>query len=229
MRADRYRKAGLSELQRDYHIARKRMVDEQLRNRGIRDARVLAAMAKVPRHMFVDEGLWGQAYGDYPLSIGEGQTISQPLMVALMTETLALQGAEKVLEIGTGSGYQTAILCEVAREVYSIERIAHLSHRARRTLYGLGYMGFHLQIGDGSRGWVDAAPFDSIIVTAGTPRVPSVFLSQLGEGGRLVIPVGGEESQTLKLYQRRQGKITETDLSACRFVRLIGEYGWKVE
>lgn len=223
----RYTKSGLSERQQEYHIARKRMVEEQLRRGGIRDERVLEAMARVPRHLFVDEALWGRAYGDYPLNIGENQTISQPLMVALMTEVLGLQGREKVLEIGTGCGYQTAILCELAGETYSIERIARLSHRARRVLYGLGHLRFHLRIGDGSKGWPEAAPFDAIIVTAAGPSVPPVLLAQLAEGGRMVIPVGTEESQTLKLYRRVAGTVTEHVLGGCRFVKLIGEYGWK--
>lgn len=226
-RDDRYKKQGLSERQQDYHIARKRMVEEQLRRGGIRDERVLGAMAKVPRHLFVDEALWSQAYGDYPLNIGENQTISQPLMVGLMTEVLGLQGREKVLEIGTGCGYQTAILCELAGETHSIERIARLSHRARRILYSLGYLRFQLRIGDGSKGWPEEAPFDAIIVTAAGPSVPPVLLSQLADGGRMVIPVGTEENQTLKLYRRVAGKVTEQVLGGCRFVRLIGEFGWK--
>ncbi|MBI4365634.1 MAG: protein-L-isoaspartate(D-aspartate) O-methyltransferase [Deltaproteobacteria bacterium] len=205
------------------------MVEEQLRAGGIRDERVLAAMGKVPRHAFVEEALRGRAYGDYPLSIGEGQTISQPLMVALMTEVLRLHGTEKVLEIGTGCGYQTAILCELAREVYSVERIARLSHRARRVLYDLGYLRFRLRIGDGSTGWPEAAPFDRIIVTAAGPSVPPAYLEQLTPEGRLVIPVGGGDQQILKLVYRTGDRTVEEALGACRFVRLIGEYGWKME
>lgn len=224
MKNERYKKAGLSGQQQEYHIARKRMVEEQLRE--IRDGRVLSAMAAVPRHMFVEEALWGRAYGDYPLSIGEGQTISQPLMVALMTELLLLKGPEKVLEIGTGCGYQTAILCELAADVYSIERILRLSNQARRTLYGLGYLRFHLRIGDGSRGWPEAAPFDAIIVTAGAPEMPRPLLDQLKDGGRLVVPVGPEENQDLKRVRRIGSEFKEENLGACRFVKLIGEFGW---
>ncbi|MBI2346610.1 MAG: protein-L-isoaspartate(D-aspartate) O-methyltransferase [Deltaproteobacteria bacterium] len=205
------------------------MVEVHLRGGGVRDERVLAAMGKVPRHLFVEEALREQAYGDYPLNIGEGQTISQPLMVAIMTEALQLAAGEKVLEVGTGSGYQTAILCELASEVYSIERIATLSHRARRILYDCGYIRFQLRIGDGSRGWPEAAPFDAIIVTAAGPALPPVLLKQLAEGGRLVMPIGTEDAQELRRVRRQQGKFPEETLGACRFVKLIGEYGWKGE
>ncbi|MBI2343300.1 MAG: protein-L-isoaspartate(D-aspartate) O-methyltransferase [Deltaproteobacteria bacterium] len=224
-RNQRYQKTGLSETQQDYHIARRRMVQEQLRAETT-DRRVLDAMAKIPRHLFVEEGLWGQAYSDRPLSIGEGQTISQPRIVAMMTAALQLMGDEKVLEIGTGCGYQTAVLCECAREVYSIERIGSLSHRARRRLYEIGDVRFHLRIGDGTVGWPEHAPFDAIIVTAGAPAVPDALVQQLADGGRLVIPVGGEcQQQLLRMTRRGRDVVTER-LTACRFVKLIGEAGW---
>lgn len=222
----RYQKAGLSQQQQAYHVARRRMVERQLV--GIRDKRVLDAMAKIPRHLFVEEGLWDQAYGDCPLPIGEGQTISQPRMVALMTAALALRGQERVLEIGTGCGYQTAIVCELAREVYSIERLAGLSHRARRHLYDLGCMNFQLRIGDGTLGWPEAAPFDVMLVTAGGPRVPEPLLAQLSpDGGRLVIPIGSETAQDLVRIVRRGDQYTQEHLTGCRFVKLIGAAGWE--
>ena len=193
----------------------------------IKDGRVLAAMSKVPRERFVPEGLVAQAYSDRPLNIGEGQTISQPLIVAMMSALLHLKGTEKILEIGTGSGYQAAILCELAKKVYSIERISSLSNRARRILYEIGYVNFTLRIGDGTLGWPENAPFDGIIVTAGAPVIPEALVEQLADGGRLVIPVGGEEVQTLKIITRIGSSFKEESVSGCRFVKLIGEYGWK--
>ncbi len=217
---------GLSAAQQAYHPARRRMVEEQLRPE-ITDERVLAAMAKIPRHQFVEEGLWNQAYSDRPLSIGDGQTISQPRIVAAMTQALRLTGTEKVLEIGTGCGYQTAVLCELAAHVHSIERITRLSNRARRNLYELGYMKFSLRIGDGTIGWPEAAPFDAIIVTAGGPTVPPSLREQLAVGGRLLIPVGDEDTQSLLQITRRDATTyDETRLAGCRFVKLIGEQGW---
>lgn len=224
-RNNRYKKPGLSEEQQAFHLARRRMVEEQL-TPDIRDPRVLAAMAKIPRHLFVEEGLWNQAYSDRPLPIGEGQTISQPKIVALMTEALQLTGTETVLEIGTGCGYQTAILCELAAKVFSIERIASLSHKARRRLYELGRVNFQLRVGDGSRGWPEGAPFAAIIVTAGSPSVPQSLLQQLVDGGRLVIPVGTEEDQVLCRVTRHGDRCTEERLTACRFVKLLGAEGW---
>ena len=171
----------------EYATARNRMVESQLINRGIKDTRVLDAMRKVPRHRFVEEALFSQAYNDHPLPIGEKQTISQPYMVALMTEALELQGPERVLEIGTGSGYQTAILAELAEKIYSIERIRTLSTRAQRILDDLGYFNVVLKVGDGSLGLKEEAPFDAIIVTAGSPDIPQPLVDQLAMGGRLLI------------------------------------------
>lgn len=209
-----------------YAIARKRMIEEQIAPK-IRDRRVVDAMLKIPRDRFVPEALVDQAYSDHPLNIGEGQTISQPLIVAMMTELLGLTGKEKILEIGTGSGYQLAVLCELAGKVYSIERIAGLSNRARRILYDLSYVNFTLRVGDGTVGWPENAPFDGIIVTAGAPVLPQALREQLADGGRLVIPVGGEESQILKVIVRKGSGFEERSVSGCRFVKLIGEHGWK--
>lgn len=223
-----FKKHNLTDAQNSYYIARKRMVEEQIILK-VKDPRVISAVSKVPRHKFVfEEALISQAYNDHPLNIGEGQTISQPLMVAIMTESLRLKGQEKILEIGTGSGYQTAILCELSKHVYSIERISKLSNRARRVLYDLGYTNFSLRIGDGTLGWKEASPFNGIIVTAGSPSVPQPFLDQLADGGRLVIPVGDETSQVLKIFTKNGDKISETTVSDCRFVKLIGEHGWKI-
>jgi protein-L-isoaspartate(D-aspartate) O-methyltransferase len=212
-----------------YKIARQVMVETQLIPRGIRDKRVLDAMRKVPRHLFVDEAFYAQAYGDFPLPIGEEQTISQPFMVAYMTEALELKGSEKVLELGTGSGYQTAILAEICYKVYSIERISSLASRARKVLDRLGYGNVMVKIGDGTLGWKDEAPFDAMIVTAGAPEVPQPLLDQLSTGGRLVIPVGSEFIQSLIRVRKTERGIEREDLGGCRFVKLIGEYGWKVE
>ena len=203
------------------------MVAQQLVERGIRDARVVEAMGRVPRHEFVDPGMAAQAYLDHPLNIGCKQTISQPYIVALMTQALELKGGEKVLEIGTGSGYQTAILAELARQVFSIERVTTLSNRARMVLYRLGYSNVTLRIGDGTLGWPEEAPFDAVLVTAGSPSVPEVYLEQLAEDGRLVIPRGDEESQELVRVRKRQGRFVEENLGACRFVKLYGQYGWQ--
>lgn len=224
---DRFHAAGLSTRQQGLHLARRRMVREQLERRGVRDARVLAVMGKIPRHVFVEEGLWDQAYSDRPLTIGEGQTISQPFIVGYMTEQLCLTGSDRVLEIGTGCGYQTAVLCSLAREVYSIERLATLSHRARRVLYDLSLVHFTLRIGDGTLGWPEAAPFDAIIVTAGGPEIPPAYLDQLADGGRLVIPVGGTESQSLVRVTRSGTRYVREPLTDCRFVKLVGAYGWR--
>lgn len=212
-----------------YKIARQRMVDEQLVPRGIRDKRVLDTMRKVPRHLFVDEALYAQAYSDFPLPIGEEQTISQPFMVAVMTEALELKGDERVLELGTGSGYQTAILAELCHRIYSIERISSLAGRARKVLDKLGYGNAVVKIGDGTLGWKDEAPFGAIIVTAGAPDIPLPLIDQLNTGGRLVIPVGGEFMQSLIRVRKTETGTEKEDLGGCRFVKLIGEHGWKVE
>ena len=212
-----------------YKIARQRMVETQLIPRGIKDKRVLDAVKKVPRHLFVDEAFYGQAYGDFPLPIGEEQTISQPFMVAVMTEALELKGDERVLELGTGSGYQTAILAELCHKVFSIERISPLAGRARKVLDKLGYGNVVVKIGDGTLGWKEEATFDAIIVTAGAPEIPQPLTEQLKIGGRLVIPVGGEFMQSLIRIRKTEKVIEKEDLGGCRFVKLIGEHGWKVE
>lgn len=211
----------------DYRLARERMVKTQLIPRGIRDQRVLDAMMKVPRHLFVEEALRGEAYNDHPLPIGHKQTISQPYIVALMTQALELKGNEHTLEIGTGSGYQTAILAELCEKVYTIERIRPLLEKARKRLWDLGYTNILFKAFDGTLGWEEYAPFDAIIVTAGAPRVPQPLLDQLAEGGRLVIPVGGKFSQDLIKITKKNGNIIQKDLGGCRFVDLIGIYGWK--
>ena len=213
-----------------YRSRRQKMVDSQLRSRGIRNVEVLRAMEKIPRHLFIDEGLLDRSYSDGPLPIGERQTISQPYMVALMTEALSLQGGEKVLEIGTGSGYQTAILAELADRVLSIERFASLATKARKALESLNYYNVLIRVGDGTYGWIEEAPFDAIIVTAGAPDIPEPLKKQLAPKGRLVIPVGDRHVQTLLRFTRLSedpGDIRTEDLGGCRFVDLIGEYGWK--
>jgi len=213
-----------------YEKMRKKMVDSQLRSRGVRDERVLRAMEKIPRHLFVEEGLRDQAYSDHPLPIGERQTISQPYIVALMTEALSLEGTEKILEVGTGSGYQAAVLAELADRVFSIERIAKMADRARRILGALRYSNVLIKVGDGTYGWKDEAPFDGIIVTAGAPKVPETLVAQLAVGGRLVIPVGDRFTQTLfrvVRWSEDPGDVEKEDLGGCRFVDLIGDHGWK--
>jgi protein-L-isoaspartate(D-aspartate) O-methyltransferase len=211
----------------EFATARNRMVESQIVSRGIKDPRVLQAMRKVPRHLFVEEALVNQAYSDHPLPIGEKQTISQPYMVALMTEALELKSNERVLEIGTGSGYQSAILAELAEKIYSIERIRSLYIKARRILDRLGYLNVVLKVGDGTLGWKEEAPFDGIIVTAGSPEVPQPLVDQLAVGGRLVIPVGDRYTQSLIKVNRVKEGITKTDLGGCRFVNLMGQHGWQ--
>lgn len=213
----------------DFPKARLKMVEEQIISRGIQDPRVIAAMKKVPRHLFVEEALQGQAYSDHPLPIGEKQTISQPYMVALMTEALQLTGKEKVLEIGAGSGYQTAILAELAGKVYSIERIRSLAIKARQLLYELGYYNVEIKIFDGTYGWLEESPFEAIMVTAGAPDVPKPLLDQLTMGGRLVIPVGDAFVQDLIRITKTEEGIKKEDLGGCRFVKLVGKYGWNGE
>jgi len=214
-----------------YRKQRMRMVDTQIRSRGIRDVRVLRAMEETPRHLFVEEALRDQAYNDNPLPNGERQTISQPYIVALMTEALALQEMDKVLEIGTGSGYQTAVLAQLADRVCSIERIASLAGAARRMLDYLNAYNVAIRVGDGTFGWKEESPFDAILVTAGAPKIPSLLIEQLKAGGRLVIPVGDRYTQTLIRATRLSEKtldIKKEDLGGCRFVDLIGEHGWGV-
>lgn len=211
----------------NFKKARDRMVETKLISRGIRNPRVLEAMRKVPRHLFVDEALRDQAYSDYPLPIGDKQTISQPYIVALMTETLDLQGHEKVLEIGTGSGYQAAILAELADRVFTIERYPNLAYRANQVLQKLGYKNIVTRVADGTLGWPDEAPFDGILVTAGAPRIPQPLVDQLAPEGRLVIPLGDRLSQELALVERTEKGIHQTYLGGVRFVDLVGKWGWE--
>ena len=206
------------------------MVETQIIPRGIKDKRVIEAMLTIPRHLFVpEEALWSQAYSDYPLPIGERQTISQPYIVAFMTEALELKGTEKVLEIGTGSGYQTAILSMLAEKIYSIERISSLAARARKVLDSLGCSNVVINIGDGTLGWSEEAPFDAILTTAAAPDIPKCYVEQLNIGGKLVIPVGDEYSQTLVKIMKTKEGIIKQELGGCRFVKLVGRYGWKAE
>ena len=215
---------------RDFTIARKRMVDEQIIGRGIKDIRVIDAMLKVPRHKFVEEALEGKAYQDAPLPIGEKQTISQPYMVAFMSEALALNGSEKVLEIGTGSGYQAAVLALLADRVFSLERIPSLARRARKILDGSGFSKVNIRVADGTLGWQDMSPFDAIVVTAGAPEVPPDYLNQLVIGGRLIIPVGDRDSQVLmRITRTGEQEYQEEQMLGCRFVPLIGNRGWNNE
>lgn len=213
----------------NFDAARNRMVDDQLIPRGISEPRVLSAMRKVPRHLFVEEALQDRAYGDYALPIGEKQTISQPFMVALMTEALELSGSEIVLEIGTGSGYQAAILAELSRQVYSIERIPSLALRAKKVIEDLGYKNVDIKIYDGTLGWEEKAPFDCMIVTASAPDIPKSLTDQLKLGGRLVIPVGTRHFQTLIKVVKKKDGLVKMPLTECVFVPLIGTYGWVEE
>ena len=214
----------------NFDIARKRMVETQIVSRGIKDRSVIEAMLKVPRHIFVDEAMSAQSYSDTSLPIGEKQTISQPYMVALMTELLQLKGTEKVLEIGTGSGYQAAILATIADRVYTVERIRPLALRARKALDSLRLLNVNIRIGDGTDGWEAEAPFDVILVTAGAPEVPESLVTQLKTGGRLVIPVGSRTEQTLVRVTRQEdgSGLRETSIP-CRFVKLVGRHGWMLE
>ncbi len=211
-----------------YQSKRQFMVETQIVARGVTDRRVINAMLKVPRHLFVDEALWPEAYEDHPLPIGEKQTISQPYIVALMTELLRLTGKEKVLEVGTGSGYQCAVLAEVADMVYTIERIPAIAKRARKIFDQLRYSNVIIHIGDGTLGWKEHSPYDGIIVTAAAPQAPVALLEQLAMGGRLVIPIGNEFSQDLIIFTREaENNYTEENYGGCRFVKLIGEQGWR--
>ena len=206
---------------------RNEMVTKQIIARGINDPRVVAAMRAVPRHLFVSEAMMDQAYGDFPLPIGEQQTISQPYIVAEMTQALQLTPDDRVLEIGTGSGYQAAVLAQIAFRVYTIERIYSLYTRTRKLFDRLRYHNIVTRYSDGTTGWRDEGPFDAIIVTAGAPEVPAVLLSQLAMDGRMVIPVGDRHSQDLIRLHRDEQGIHQTNLGGCRFVKLIGEHGWK--
>ncbi len=211
----------------DYRHARERMIKNQLIPKGITDNRVLQAIAKVHRHVFIEEAIAGEAYSDHPLPIGHKQTISQPYIVALMTQILKLKGTEKVLEIGTGSGYQTAILAELAEKVYTIERIRPLMEKARYLLNSLDYTNILFKYYDGTLGWQQYAPFDAIIVTAGAPQIPEHLVEQLAEGGRMVVPVGGKTSQELIEIVKVKNSYRAVKHGGCRFVDLIGAHGWK--
>jgi len=208
-----------------WEAARHRLVEE-LRTLGIRDERVLEVLHEIPRHEFVPEAYREHAYENRPLPIDEGQTISQPYIVALMTEALRLRPQDRVLEIGTGSGYQTAILASLAAEVYTIERFPTLLEKARARLEALGFKNVRYKCGDGTVGWPQFAPYDGIIATGSVPRVPPSLKEQLADGGRLVIPVGGRHYQTLQLVERRDNAYVERDLCECSFLPLIGEEGW---
>ncbi len=211
----------------DFACARERMVKNQLSARGIRDERVLHAMGKIPRHLFIEESLADEAYDDHPVPIGEQQTISQPYIVALMTEALELKGTENTLEIGTGSGYQTAILAELSNRVYTIERIESLLINAKKILAQLGYDNIVYKLFDGTMGWEEYAPFDAIMVTAGAPSLPEPLLDQLADNGRMVIPIGDRYSQELIKVVRRAKGLEQQGLGGCRFVSLIGVHGWQ--
>lgn len=210
-----------------YSRKREAMVEKQLIGRGIKDERVITTMRKVKRHLFVDEVFRDKAYNDSPLPIGEKQTISQPYMVAFMSEILGLNGNEKVLEIGTGSGYQTAVLSQLARQVYSVERIPSLLIKTRKLLESLEYHNIALKIADGTLGWKDGAPYNAIMVTAGGPEMPRGMVDQLAVGGRLIIPIGNEEKQTLRKLVKTRSGVRETVHLNCTFVKLVGIYGWR--
>lgn len=212
----------------DFAIARKRMVEREVQGRGVTDVLVLEAMKKVPRHLFVAEALRDQAYSDFPLPIGEKQTISQPFIVGVMTAALALRGGEKVLEIGTGSGYQAAVLAQIAGQVFSVERHPSLARQARRCLDACGCRGVITKVSDGTAGWPEEAPFDAIIVTAGAPTIPDEYVCQLKVGGRLVIPVGDRSNQVLvRAIRQSNGRLLQEELVDCRFVPLVGKRGWE--
>ncbi len=205
---------------------RARMVEEQLKARGLTDERLLAAFRNVPRHLFVEAEYREEAYADHPLPIGRGQTISQPYMVGLMTSRLRLQGHERVLEIGAGSGYQTAILAELALDVFAVERLPELMQAAKARVAELGYLNVHVTTGNGTLGWPAHAPYDAILVSAAAPDVPRPLLAQLADGGRLVLPVGSHEAQTLVEVERRRDEIIRKSVAGCVFVPLLGRYGW---
>lgn len=210
----------------DWARLRAEMIETQLRARGIKDERVLAAMGRVPREQFVPPTVQSQAYEDGPLPIGEGQTISQPWMVARMLELAQLQGSEKVLEVGAGSGYQAALLCELAREVFAVERLASLAEKARTRVAVCGHHNFEIGVFDGTGGWPEHAPFDAILVAAGAPSLPPLLIDQLSEGGRLIIPIGPRRGQKLAVVTRKGEETEVTWDTSCTFVDLVGRYGW---
>lgn len=210
----------------DFDQLRRGMVERQIRGRGVSDPRVLEAMLEVPRHLFIPLGSRAAAYADEPVAIGEGQTISQPYIVAAMTEALELTGTERVLEIGAGSGYQAAVLSRLASEVIAVESKPLLAKTARDRLAQLGYERVRVVVGDGTLGWPESAPYDAILVAAAAPLVPPSLIEQLSEGGRLVIPIGSPEHQDLRRYRKKNGQIVLQSLFACRFVPLVGRYAW---
>lgn len=210
----------------DYTRVREKMVQEQIIDRGIKDSRVIDAMRKIPRHLFVPDALLGRAYGDTALPIGDGQTITQPYMVAYLSEALGLRGNERVLEVGTGSGYQAAVLACLAERVYSVERIRSLLERARKTLDRIHCQNVVTKLSDGSYGWEEEAPFDAILITAGAPSLPQPLVDQLKIGGTMVIPVGERNNQRLIRVRKNSRAWSEEDLMKCNFVALVGEYGW---
>ena len=209
-----------------FEAQRRRMVEEQLRARGIHDERLLSAFRRVPRHHFLPAEAQGQAYEDHPVVIGGGQTISQPYIVALMTHALHLQGHERVLDVGAGSGYHTAILAELALEVFAVERLPELLASANQRLLELGYTNVHLTPGNGSLGWPEHAPYDAIAVSAAAPQVPHPLLEQLAEQGRMVLPIGPADGQMLTCLEKRRGRLVQKELGGCMFVPLLGRHGW---
>lgn len=210
-----------------YGTAREKMVREQLLSRDIYDERTIAAMSEVPRHCFVDDAMGARSYGDHPLPIGAGQTISQPYIVAYMTQALQLQGDEAVLEIGTGSGYQAAVLSRLCRKVYTVERINSLLAGARKVFDQLRYYNIQSKLDDGTLGWPDHGLYDAIIVTAGGPDIPEPLIAQLADPGRLVMPIGDQHVQDLKILTKKDGQVEIEQLTRVRFVDLVGEHGWR--
>ncbi len=208
---------------------RAEMVETQLKARGLTDERLMAAFRNVPRHLFVPAEFRREAYADHPLPIESGQTISQPYIVGLMTDCLRLRGHERVLEIGAGTGYQTAILAEMALDVFAVERLPELMQAVAKRLEGLGYLNVHLSVGNGTLGWPEHAPYDAILVSAGAPGIPEPLIAQLGEGGRMVLPIGDPQAQMLTLVEKRRGGLHRQEIASCAFVPLIGQYGWPGE
>ena len=212
-----------------YAGQRRKMVEEQILGRGIKDLSVMEVLSRVPRHLFVNSSLQHRAYGDCPLPIGENQTISQPYIVALMTQVLDLKGEERVLEVGTGSGYQTAILAELASHVFTIERVKPLVKKTKELLEGLKYKNIVFKTFDGTYGWRDQSPFDAILISAATPSIPKSLIEQLADKGRLVAPVGERESQDLIVLNKNGNKVMERKIGSCKFVPLIGKFAWSEE
>ena len=212
-----------------YAGQRRKMVEEQILGRGIKDLSVMEVLSRVPRHLFVNSSLQHRAYGDCPLPIGENQTISQPYIVALMTQALDLKGEERVLEIGTGSGYQTAILAELAAQIFTIERVKPLVKKTKELLEGLKYKNIVFKTFDGTYGWRDQSPFDAILISAATPSIPKSLIEQLADKGRLVAPVGERESQDLIVLNKNGNRVVERKIGSCKFVPLIGKFAWSEE